>query len=93
MLAFNEIATDEREKQQGANQGKICEFCFATMGSGVRTSPGPPTYSLSFNQFRCFLLSLCCDRRGHCAKNVILKFAVGLRVGEIHCFPNFLHHP
>ncbi len=42
MLAFNEIATDEREKQQNANQGKIRELCFATMGSGVRSSPGPP---------------------------------------------------
>jgi len=35
MLAFNEIATDEQEKQPEANQGKIGEICFATMGSGV----------------------------------------------------------
>jgi hypothetical protein len=34
---------DEREKQQGANQGKICEFCFATMTPRVRVPPGPPS--------------------------------------------------
>jgi hypothetical protein len=54
MPAFNEIAPDEIEKQQGANQGKIGEFCFATMGSGVRSSPGPPSNTLiprNLNEF------------------------------------------
>jgi len=46
MLAFNEIATDERETQQGANQVKIYEFCFATMTSGVRFPSGPPSITL-----------------------------------------------
>jgi len=43
MLAFNEIATDEQEKQQEANQGNISEICFATMTSGVRAPSGPPS--------------------------------------------------
>ncbi len=46
MLAFNEIATDEREEQLGANQGKIAQFCFATMTPRVRVPPGPPSTTL-----------------------------------------------
>ena len=40
------IATNQGEKQIVATFGKICEIGFATMGSGVRTSPGPPTNQL-----------------------------------------------
>jgi hypothetical protein len=47
MLAFNEIATGEQEKQMEANHGKIGEICFATMASGVRSSPRPPTNLIS----------------------------------------------
>lgn len=49
MLDFNEIATNEGKKQKGANQGKIGEFCFATMTSGVRAPSGPPSNRLIQN--------------------------------------------
>jgi hypothetical protein len=50
MWTINEKAADEREKRPMANLGKIAEFGFATMGSGIRSSPGPPIYLITYRQ-------------------------------------------
>jgi hypothetical protein len=42
MPTVNEIATIGGLSQRAANVGKMAGICFATMGSGVRTCPGPP---------------------------------------------------
>ena len=49
MPNINDVATDGRPSQTAANLGKMAGICFATMGSGVRTSPGPPSNPIISN--------------------------------------------
>jgi hypothetical protein len=55
MRQFNQLAGRGIPTQVQANPGRIILPWFATMGSGVRSSPGPPTNPFSIKHIAVFV--------------------------------------